>query len=133
MRAVRFGYNPVESPGGTIVAGHPAVLTLLVDGSGHVGGLNIETDPKARLFVRKKAFLLGTQVKSRYGADGWTCSQGQPESGEQPVGGVFVKERCTKTARGRSLVVERSLFRRPGQDAKSFVDETRVTIRRADG
>jgi len=42
-----------------MVAGHPAILTLLIDDNGHVTGLQIETDPKARLYVRKKAFLLG--------------------------------------------------------------------------
>ena len=46
-------------------------------------------------------------------------------------GGVYVKERCTKTIQGRALVVERNLFRQAGQDERSFVDETRVTILRA--
>ena len=68
---------------------------------------------------------------TRYGADGWACTQAAPEAGEQPVGGVYVKERCTKTIQGRALVVERNLFRQAGQDERSFVDETRVTILRA--
>jgi len=54
----------------------------------------------------------------------------QPDHGEQPVGGVFVSESCKKAVRGRNLVVERDLFRRPDQDPKNFVDETRVTITR---
>ncbi|HET9536831.1 MAG TPA: hypothetical protein VFP43_16065 [Mesorhizobium sp.] len=58
-RAIRFGYDPSTSRDGTMVAGHPAILTLLIDDTGHVAGLQIETDPKARLYVRKKAFLLG--------------------------------------------------------------------------
>ena len=115
-----------------MVAGHPAILTLLVDDKGMVAGLRIETDPKARLYIRKKAFLLGLQVKSRYGTDGWTCQQRPPDSGEQPVGGVFLKESCLKTVQGRSITVERKLFRRPDQDMKTFVDETRILIRRAD-
>jgi hypothetical protein len=131
LRAVRFGYDPATSRDGTIVAGHPAVLTALIDKAGTIAGLKIETDPKARLYLRKKAFLFGPQVKARYGADGWACTQAQPDAGEQPVGGVFVKERCTKTIQGRALVVERSLFRQAGQDEKNFVDETRVTILRA--
>ena len=49
----------------------------------------------------------------------------------QPVGGVYLRERCTKTISGRSLVVERNLFRRPDQDIKSFVDETRISIKAA--
>jgi hypothetical protein len=130
-RAIRFGYDPSTSRDGTMVAGHPAILTLLIDDSGHVAGLQIETDPKARLYLRKKAFLLGLQAKSRYGSDGWACTEGQQDAGEQPVGGVYLKERCTKTISGRSLVVERNLFRRPDQDAKNFVDETRISILRA--
>jgi hypothetical protein len=47
------------------------------------------------------------------------------------VGGIYLRERCTKTISGRSLIVERSLFRRPDQDIKSFVDETRISILRA--
>ena len=55
MRAIRFGYDPLISRDGTMVAGHPAILTLLIDDSGRVAGLQIETDAKARLYVRKKA------------------------------------------------------------------------------
>jgi hypothetical protein len=128
FHAVKFGYDPSTSRDGTIVAGHPAILTLLVDDAGIVSGLRIETDPKARLYIRKKAFLFGIQVKSRYGRDGWSCTEAQPNAGEQPVGGVFVREHCTKTVHNRSIVVERSLFRKPDQDIKSFVDETRMTI-----
>ena len=130
-RAIRFGYDPSISRDGTMVAGHPAILTLLIDDSGHVAGLQIETDPKARLYVRKKAFLLGLQARSRYGSEGWACTDGQPGAGDEPVGGVYLRERCTKTVSGRSLVVERNLFRRPGQDIKNFVDETRISIKKA--
>jgi len=130
LHAIRFGYDPFTSREGTMVAGHPAVLTLLVDAAGQVAGLKIETDPKARLYIRKKAFLLGLQAKSRHGDGGLSCNESQPEGGEQPVGGVYLKERCTKTINGRAVVVERSLFRRPDQDAKSFVDETRISVLR---
>jgi hypothetical protein len=131
LRALRFGYDPATSRNGTAVAGHPAILTALIDNAGTVAGLKIETDPKARLYLRKKAFLFGPQVKARYGPDGWACTQAQPQAGEEPVGGVYVKERCTKTIDGRSLTIERNLFRQAGQGEKSFVDETRVTILRA--
>jgi hypothetical protein len=128
FHAIKFGYDPASNRNGTIVAGHPAVLTLLVDDAGTVSGLRIETDPNARLYIRKKAFLFGSQAKSRYGLDGWSCTQAQPDAGEQPVGGVFVRERCAKTIPNRSIVVERNLFRKPDQDMKNFVDETRMTI-----
>ncbi len=130
LRALHFGYDPATSRDGTVVAGHPAVLTALIDDEGTVAGLKIETDPKTRLYLRKKAFLLGPQVKARYGSEGWTCAQAELAAGEEPVGGVHVKETCTKTAHGRALVIERNLFRKTGQDEKSFVDETRVTILR---
>jgi hypothetical protein len=130
LRALRFGYDPATSRDGTVVAGHPAVLTALIDDAGTVAGLKIETDPTARLYLRKKAFLFGPQVEARYGPDGWACTQANPEAGEQPVGGVYIKERCTKTIDGRSLMIERNLFHQAGQDEKSFVDETRVTILR---
>jgi hypothetical protein len=130
LRELQFGYDPVTSREGTIVAGHPAVLTLLIDKEGTIAGLRIETDPKARLYLRKKAFLFGPQVKARYGADGWTCTQAELAAGEEPIGGVHVKEKCTKTTQGRALLIERNLFRKAGQDEKDFVDETRVTILR---
>jgi hypothetical protein len=133
LHAVRFDYDPSTSREGTIVAGHPALLTLLVDDKGMVAGLRIETDPKARLYIHKKAFLFGMQVKSRYGADGWTCQQAQPENGEQSVGGVYIRESCQKTVQGRSITVERALYRRADQDMKSFVDKTSVLIQRSQG
>jgi hypothetical protein len=130
MHAIRFDFDPETSRDGTLVAGHPVILTAMVDDVGMVAGLEIDTDPKARLYIRKKAFLFGTQVKSRYGSDGWTCTQRQPGPGEEPVGGVYLNESCRKAVQGRLLVVERDLFRRPDQDAKSFVDQTQVKITR---
>jgi hypothetical protein len=130
QRSIRFEFDPQTSREGTLVAGHPVVLTALIDNEGTVSALRIDTDPKARLFMRKKAFLFGVQVRSRYGSEGWTCTQRQPERGEQPVGGVFVSESCSKADRGRTIVVDRDLFRRPDQDPKNFVDQTRVTIAR---
>lgn len=63
--AVRFGYSAETDREGTIVAGHPVVLTLLIDNAGTIDGLQIDTDPKAQLYLRKKAFLFATQIKSK--------------------------------------------------------------------
>jgi hypothetical protein len=131
IHAIRFDFNPETSREGTLVAGHPVVLTALIDDRGDVSGLKIDTDPKARLYIRKKAFLLGVQVKSRYGSEGWVCTQRQPDRGEEPVGGVFISESCSKAVSGRVLVVERDLYRRSDQDSRNFVDQTRVKITRA--
>jgi hypothetical protein len=130
LRAIRFEFDPETSREGTIVAGHPVLLTAFIDDLGAVDSLRIDTDPKARLFLRKKAFLLGVQVKSRYGTDGWACSQQQPENGEQPVGGIYLRETCRKSIEGRTLIVDRNLFRRADQDTKNFVDQTQVKITR---
>jgi hypothetical protein len=131
LHALHFGFDPATSRDGTIVAGHPVVLTALIDNDGIVAGLEIDTDPKTRLYLRKKAFLFGTQVKARYGSDGWACTQGDLAANEEPVGGVHVKEKCTKTTQGRAITIERNLYRKAGQDEKNFVDETKVTILRA--
>jgi hypothetical protein len=131
LHALRFGFDPATSREGTIVAGHPVVLTALVDKDGIVAGLKIDTDPKTRLYLRKKAFLFGQQVEDRYGADGWACTKADLAAGEESVGGVHVKDKCTKSTQGRAITIERSLYRKAGQDEKNFVDETKVTILRA--
>lgn len=131
LTGIRFDYDRATAREGTMVAGHPAVLTVEIDQDGKIAALTIETDPKARLYLKKKAFLLGLQAKSRYGEDGWTCSRAQPAGDKQEVGGVFVNERCTKTTDGRAIEIERRLYREPNKDIKEFTDETRITIRRA--
>ena len=130
LRAVRFEFDPATSRDGTLIAGHPVVLTALVDSSATLAGLKIDTDPGARLYMRKKAFLLGSQVKSRYGFEGWTCMQRVQDPGESAVGGVYVRESCRKTLPDRVLVVERDLFRRLDQGRNEVVNRTQVTIMR---
>jgi len=131
LRGVSFEYDRETAREGTMVAGHPAILTVMIDKDAKIAALTIETDPKARLYLRKKAFLLGLQAKSRYGEDGWTCSEAQPTGDKQEVGGVFVNERCNKTTDGRSIEIERKLYREPNKELKDFTDESRITIRRA--
>jgi hypothetical protein len=111
-----------------MVGGHPVQLSLLIGEDGSVDGLRIETDPAARLFLRKKAFLLGPQAMARYGQEGWTCTQGEPTPDEQPVGGVFIKEHCEKRTPTRHFIIDRALFRHPGQELQDFVGTTRITV-----
>lgn len=135
-RAVRFRYDDAANPqalandkyAGTKVGGHPVLLTLLIGGDGRVDGLRIETDPSARLFFRKKAFLFGELAKARFGEDGWACTSGQPTEDAQPVGGVFMQEHCEKTTPTRRYVLDRALFRRPGEELRSFVSRSRLEI-----
>ena len=135
-RSVRFQYDDAANPQafmndkyeGTKVGGHPVLLTLLIGDAGRVAGLRIETDPSARLFFRKKAFLFGELAKARFGEDGWTCTDGQPTDDAQPVGGVFVQQHCEKTAPSRRYILDRALFRRPGQELREFVSRSRLEI-----
>ena len=141
LRSVGFRFNDRlnalaqvnEKYQGTKVAGHPVVLTALIDEGGTIDGLRIDTDPQARLFWRKKAHLLALVVKSRYGEEGWECHDIEPSGGETAVGGLFIKKQCEKIASHRRLLLDRRLYRRPGQSMNDFVNETHVEIRRADG
>ena len=136
LRAVGFRYDESANPlskvngvyEGTKVGGHPVLLRLLIGSDSRVDGIVIETDPAARLYLRKKAFLFGDQVKARYGDEGWTCTESKPAADEEPVGGVFLKERCEKSTPTRHLILDRELFRRAGQDLKDFVSRSRLEI-----
>lgn len=114
---------------GTKVGGHPVELTFLIGDDGVLHVLRIVTDPKARPYLRKKAFLLARQVRLHYGEDGWSCTSTPPAPGEGPVGGRFVKERCEKTADRRRLVLDQSLYRQAGQAPPDFYSEVRLEVR----
>lgn len=136
LRAVSFRYDDKatslarvnDTYEGTKVQGHPVRLALLIDDTDRVGGLVIETDPSARLFLRKKAFLFGEQVKARYGEEGWACTNQDLASDEQSVGGVSIKEHCEKRTATRHFVLDRVLLRRSGQELKDFVSRSRLEI-----
>jgi hypothetical protein len=139
LRAVAFAFNERLNPlaaindkyEGTRVAGHPVALRLLIDERGTAAGLDIDTDPHARLFWRKKAYLLAGVVKTRYGEEGWSCRDSPPAEGETAVGGLFIKRHCEKTWNQRRLGLDQALYRRPDQPMNDFVNETRLEIRRA--
>lgn len=141
LRELRFRYDDEASElarsneryAGTKVAGQPVLLSLLVGGDARVEGLRIRTDPEARLFERRKAFLFGEQIKARYGEEGWACTNAAPGPEEEPVGGVFVREHCEKTTADRRFVLDRWLFRRPGEELRRFVGGTALTILRRAG
>jgi hypothetical protein len=122
-----------DSYQGTKVAGHPVRLTVLIDEHGTIDALRIDTDPHARLFWRKKAYLLALAFKNRYGEDGWDCRNREPTEGQTAVGGVFIMEHCEKNVEGRKLLLDRSVFRAPGQPINDFVNETHIEIRRIGG
>ena len=115
--------------GGTMVAGHPVVLSLDIDSDERVVGLSIRTDDKARLNQRKKAFLLGPQAKGFFGNDGWSCAREMPTDDEAPVGDVFIKESCRKSLEGREVVIQRAFYRPLQADIKNLVSMTTIDVR----
>ena len=133
---VRFEFDDTDDPRakfndrsrGTKIGGHPVLISLLISNSQTVSGIVIDTDPNVRLFMKKKAFLMGEQIRQRYGDDGWTCANMPKGADEAPVGGEFIKERCEKTTADRRYVYERRLMQRSGRALKDFVSATRLEI-----
>ena len=127
-----FAESPLAELGerweGTKVAGHPVIPSLLIDEQGVVQGIRIVTDPDARMYLKKKAFLLGIRVMGRYGRDGWTCTDAEPgagrSAGRRRVHRPPLREglpRPPPDPRDRSL----SRCRAVGQE---FTDATRLEI-----
>ncbi len=121
-----------DSYEGTRVAGQPVRLALLISVDGHVGGIRIQTDPNARLYLRKKAFLFGLQARAHYGSNGWNCEEAKPRPDEEPVGGIFIKEHCEKTTTTRHLIVDRQLYRPVQKPLHDFVGVSSLLILSAD-
>jgi hypothetical protein len=98
-----------------LVLGHPVVLSLLVDRAGLVQGYRIITDPRADADLREDAYLLARAFKARFGADGWDCDDVPPNTGETPIDGEFVKQRCQKVFDGQQVTLESRHYHKPGQ------------------
>lgn len=113
---------------GTKVAGHPVLISVLFDDAGMAQAIRVVTDPKARFYLRKKAFLLGLRVMGRYGRDGWTCADDPPAAGRTPIGGMLIARSCAKDLADRRLVLRTDLYRGPGQTGREFTDATRFEI-----
>ncbi len=113
---------------GTKVGGHPVILTLMIGSAARVTGLDIKTDPKARLSLRKRAFLLATQAMNFYGSDGWKCEGRHPDGEEAPIGNVFIDQRCEKVLPQRKVIVERRFFRPADADIRNMVSTSEITV-----
>lgn len=139
LHEVTFAYaeSPLAELGdrweGTKVAGHPVIPSLLIDDAGVVQGIRIVTDPDTRMYLKKKAFLLGIRVMGRYGRDGWTCTEGEPDGGRTPVGGMFIDRHCEKVFHDRRLILETDLYRTAEQQGQEFTGATRLEILRIAG
>lgn len=98
----------------TVIGTQPAILSYLVDEAGRIRGYRIWTDPKAPEAVRVDAYTAANLMRSRYGAD-WTCSDGAPQDGEEPIDGIFIKRHCEKDLGGAHAVVESDYYFKRGQ------------------
>jgi hypothetical protein len=139
LHEITFAYaeSPLAELGdrweGTKVAGHPVIPSLLIDDAGVVQGIRVVTDPDARLYLKKKAFLLGIRVMGRYGRDGWTCTEAEPGDGRTPVGGMFIDRHCEKVFHDRRLILDTELYRTAAQQGQEFTGATRLEIFRIAG
>ena len=137
LHDVDFKYDDAYNPrarlnsalGGTKVAGHPVVLTLMIDNAGVVQGLRIATDPHVPPYLHKKAFLFRDQVRQQFGSDGWTCTTGHPTGDEEPIADIFIKQHCEKVTPTRHLYLDTSLYQHPGAHTlKDMVNGATLTI-----
>jgi len=112
----------------SIVAGHPAVLTLLVDNAGTVSGLRIEPDPKPGVYPQE-GLSVGIQVKSDTGSTAGPAPQAQPNAGSSPSA-AFMSGNAVRRPPITVRSPSNASVSRPDQDMKNFVDENRMTVLR---
>lgn len=113
---------------GTKISGHPVKLTIAIDDEDQVVSLIAKTDPEARAYLKKKAYLLSLRVKARYGRDGWACTSIKPSDSETPVGGVFINEHCEKSLPNRRIQLQTRLFRSQDQTLEESINSTEFII-----
>jgi hypothetical protein len=127
---------------GTKVLDFPVILSGLLDVNGTLAGLRIVTDPQANPQDRKQAYTLSNFFKARYGGGGWDCADTPPAPGENPVGTLYINQRCTKLVKvDMRAVLETRFLRRSGQTEFSgsgkltvgqFESSTRLELLRPD-
>lgn len=115
-RAIR-ALGQVERFEGTKVFGRPVIVSLLVAEDGIVDGLRIISDPRANLIQRQEAYTLRNILRSRFNSKGWTCADEEPNERLQPIGRIFINQRCEKEVAGKFLTIETHYYRKRGQRA----------------
>jgi hypothetical protein len=101
----------------TRVFGQPAVVSVLVDVDGVVQGLRIVTDDRAPDILRRRAHALATQFEAQFHDHNLHCADLPLADGEQPLGHLHVKTRCTGVSadKTQTVQIEASYLRRKGQ------------------
>jgi hypothetical protein len=109
---------------GTSEALFPIIASALFDVNGTLRAVRLVTDPRPdargrsslpRLRPRGEHYLLGGYLMKRFGMDASDCRSLEPDAGETPVIGQFIKRDCTKKINGTLYVVQQRYLRKRGQ------------------
>ncbi len=133
LHEVAFEYDDrdveYEEFEGTQIANHEVLVSLLIDDVGTVQGIRVFTNPFARAYYKRRARILATAVRSRFGPRDWRCRRLEPEAGQGAVGGVFLKENCVKDLGGRTIDMTARFYREYGDEGEEIVSQTAFEIR----
>ncbi len=102
---------------GTTEFQQPVIVSGLFDEAGFLVGLRMVTDPRTTAGVREYGVNLADVLQSRFGFDGWSCTDLPHDEGETPYKGALIKTRCTKNLpdQGVELLLDRHYYRKKGQ------------------
>ena len=95
---------------GTQVSGHPVLINVAVDESGILQEININTDPKAPFYFRKQSHLLWLRVYSKYGSQGWECSNRTPEKNHIKIGKKYINNKCVKQVKNKLITIQSQFY-----------------------
>lgn len=124
---------------GTTEASFPVIVSALFDPAGVLKGIRIVTDSRpdyrndttdADLRKRDDAYLLGGRMAARFDIEPKRdCTALPPAEGENPVGGLFIKQSCTLVdpAHHRRIALKVNFYRKPGQSAFNPQMPTQLT------
>ena len=95
---------------GTQVSGHPVLINVAVDDKGILQEININTDPKAPFYFRKQSHLLWLRVYSKYGSQGWECSNRTPEKNHIKIGKKYINNKCVKQVKNKLITIQSQFY-----------------------
>ena len=95
---------------GTQVSGHPVLINIAVDEKGVLQEININTDPKAPFYFRKQSHLLWLRVYSKYGSQGWKCSNKTPEKTHIKIGKKYINNKCVKPVKNKLITIQSQFY-----------------------
>jgi hypothetical protein len=113
----------------TTIAGHPVILSLLIDMKGLLQGIKAFTNPGAPGYTKRQSYLLSRRIQSHYGSDKWECIDKKPgAAGNKPIGRVYIDQHCIKTFNDKKITVESKLYRGPNQTGKEFTNLSAIEM-----